>query len=191
VAKGWVRASIDLWHRLCKVPPDSLLWVTVRESLAEYVSEGDASASRSWAGRCMHMVDSISQGRDPSGAITHLLSTKGRAGPNNDKLVPIPCVRVWEAWDAMLQARWDQVSQYVSPRQPVASNLIQLATYNSMVYLYSGSIPQEELDAGYPQGMPRYIRHTGGIPFAYVKELMRFCIGARHLAVETGRWSRP
>jgi hypothetical protein len=39
--------------------------------------------------------------------------------------------------------------------------------------------------------MPRYIRHTSGIPFAYVKQLMRFRTGAHHLAIETGRWVRP
>ena len=55
----------------------------------------------------------------------------------------------------------------------------------------TGDIPQEELEAGYPQGMPRYIRHTSGIPFTYVKQLMRFRTGAHHLAIETGRWARP
>ena len=49
----------------------------------------------------------------------------------------------------------------------------------------TGDIPQEELEAGYPQGMPRYIRHTSGIPFTYVKQLMRFRTGAHHLAIET------
>ena len=39
--------------------------------------------------------------------------------------------------------------------------------------------------------MPRYIRHTSGIPFTYVKQLMRFRTGAHHLAIETGRWARP
>jgi hypothetical protein len=51
----------------------------------------------------------------------------------------------------------------------------------------TGPLPQEELNAGYPQGMPRYIRHTSGIPFAYVKQLWRFRTGAHHLAIEMGR----
>ena len=67
--------------------------------------------------------------------------------------------------------------------------LIKLSTYHS--WFMTGDIPQEELEAGYPQGMPRYIRHTSGIPFTYVKQLMRFRTGAQHLAIETGRWARP
>ena len=89
----------------------------------------------------------------------------------------------------MLQEPWDKVTTYASPRQPVSSNLIKLATYHS--WLMTGDIPQEELEAGYPQGMPRYITHTSGIPFAYVIQLMRFRTGAYHLAIETGRWARP
>ena len=39
--------------------------------------------------------------------------------------------------------------------------------------------------------MARYIRHTSGIPVAYVKQSMRFRTGAHHPAIETGRWARP
>ena len=89
----------------------------------------------------------------------------------------------------MLQEPWDKVAAYANPRQSVSSNLIKLSTYHS--WFRTGDIPQEELEAGYPQGMPRYIRHTSGIPFTYVKQLMRFRTGAHHLAIETGRWARP
>ena len=89
----------------------------------------------------------------------------------------------------MLQEPWDKVAAYANPRQSVSSNLIKLSTYHS--WFMTGDIPQEELEAGYPQGMPRYIRHTSGIPFTYVKQLMRFRTGAHHLAIETGRWARP
>ena len=56
VAKGWLRASIDLWRRLCKVASDSLLGMAVRESLASHAGEGGGSAPKSWAGRFMHTV---------------------------------------------------------------------------------------------------------------------------------------
>jgi hypothetical protein len=46
-------------------------------------------------------------------------------------------------------------------------------------------------EPGFPPEMPRYICRTGGIPFAYVKQLMRLGTGAHHLAIETGRWQRP
>ena len=189
VAKGWLRASIDLWRRLCKVPSDSLLGMAVRESLASYAGEGVGSAPKSWAGRFMHTVRSLSQGRDADGTIAEFLATNGLAEPDNDKLAAIPSLKVWGAWDTMLQEPWDKVAAYANPRQSVSSNLIKLSTYHS--WFMTGDIPQEELEAGYPQGMPRYIRHTSGIPFTYVKQLMRFRTGAHHLAIETGRWARP
>jgi hypothetical protein len=59
----------------------------------------------------------------------------------------------------------------------VASSLVKVATYNR--WFMTGPLLQEEFDAGSPQGMPMYIRHTSaGIPFAYVKHLMRFRTGA-------------
>ena len=182
-------ASIDLWRRLGKVPSDSLLGMAVRESLASYAGEGVGSAHKSWAGRFMHTVRSLSQGRDADGTIAEFLATNGLAEPDNDKLAAIPWLKVWGTWDTMLQEPWDKVAAYANPRQSVSSNLIKLSTYHS--WFMTGDIPQEELEAGYPQGMPRYIRHTSGIPFTYVKQLMRFRTGAHHLAIETGRWARP
>lgn len=189
VAKGWVRSAIDLWDRLRKVPRDSLLGAAVRESLAQYAADPDGPSPKSWAGRFMHMVKSFSAGRDPNGAVTAFLATKGLSGPvNHQDLVAIPWVRVWASWDTMLEEPWDKASECTNPRR-ADSSLVKLATYSN--WFLTGAIPQEEVDAGYPQGMPRYVRHTAGIPFAYVKQLMRFRTGAHHLAIETGRWSRP
>ena len=159
VAKGWLRASIDLWRRLCKVPSDSLLGMAVRESLASYAGEGVGSAPKSWAGRFMHTIRSLSQGRDADGTIAEFLATNGLAQPDN-KIAAIPWVKVWGAWDTMLQEPWDKVAAYANPRQSVSSNLIKLSTYHS--WFMTGDIPQEEFEAGYPQGMQRYIRHTSG-----------------------------
>ena len=36
--------------------------------------------------------------------------------------------------------------------------------------------------------MPNYIKHSGGIPFSQIKQLIRFRTGAHHLRVETERW---
>ena len=49
----------------------------------------------------------------------------------------------------------------------------------------------EDLERGYPQGMARYIRHTGygGTPYDHVQQLIQS--RAHHLAIETGRGSRP
>ena len=126
VAKGWLRASIDLWRRLGKVPSDSLLGMAVRESLASYAGEGVGSAPKSWAGRFMHTVRSLSQGRDADGTIAEFLATNGLAEPDNDKLAAIPWLKVWGTWDTMLQEPWDKVAAYANPRQSVSSNLIKL-----------------------------------------------------------------
>ena len=131
VAKGWLRASIDLWRRLGKVPSDSLLGMAVRESLASYAGEGVGSAPKSWAGRFMHTVRSLSQGRDADGTIAEFLATNGLAEPDNDKLAAIPWLKVWGTWDTMLQEPWDKVAAYANPRQSVSSNLIKLSTYHS------------------------------------------------------------
>jgi hypothetical protein len=188
VAKGWVRASIDLWYRLCKEPPSSLLGAAVRDSLISHAQAREGAVSKSWAGRFMSMVRAFSQGRDPNGAIADFLASKGVRGPNTE-LVPIPWVRVWAAWGAMVQEPWECVSEQTNPRLVLDSSLIKLATYKS--WFMTGSIPQQEVVLGFPQGMPGYIRHTTGIPFAYVKQLMRFRTGAHYLAIETGRWVKP
>ena len=99
---------------------------------------------------CVHTVRSLSQGRDADGTIAEFLATNGLAEPDN-KIAAIPWVKVWGAWDTMLQEPWDKVAAYANPRQSVSSNLIKLSTYHS--WFMTGDIPQEELEAGYPQGI--------------------------------------
>ena len=41
--------------------------------------------------------------------------------------------------------------------------------------LYLKGMVGEAQEKGYPKGMPNYIKHTGGIPFAQVKQLMPLC----------------
>ena len=60
----------------------------------------------------------------------------------------------------------------------------KLSTYHS--WFMTGDIPQEELEAGYPQGMPRYIRHTSGIPFTYVKIQCSFVLVHTILLLKLG-----
>jgi hypothetical protein len=66
---------------------------------------------------------------------------------------------------------------------------VRLSTYNTWF-----AVPKEDKqgqEKGYPPGMPNYIKHTGGIPFSHVKQLMRLRTGAHHLRVETERWKKP
>ena len=84
------------------MPSDSLLGMAVRESLASYAGEGVGSAPKSWAGRFMHTVRSLSLGRDADGTIAEFLATNGLAEPDNDKLAAIPWLKVWGAWDTMV-----------------------------------------------------------------------------------------
>ena len=66
---------------------------------------------------------------------------------------------------------------------------IRLVTYNSWFVVPQGT--GETQEKGYPPGMPNYIKHSGGIPFSQVEQLMRFRTGAHHLRVETERWVQP
>ena len=51
--------------------------------------------------------------------------------------------------------------------------------------------PDAEVEEGFPPDMPRYVKHTGGIPFDQVKSLMKLRTGSHYLALETGRWKNP
>ena len=97
--------------------------------------------------------------------------------------------RIWLAWEEMLQAPWTAVKDICDPRV-APSEKVRLASYSSWFTLEE-EVPMEELERGYPQGMARYIRHTGGIPYNHVQQLIRLRTGAHHLAIETGRWRRP
>jgi hypothetical protein len=55
----------------------------------------------------------------------------------------------------MLQEPCDKISECANPRQ-VASSLVKVVTYHC--WFMTGLLPQEKLDAGYPQGMPRYTK---------------------------------
>ena len=86
----------------------------------------------------------------------------------------------------MVNEPWESV-EGLNPRE-VTVEKIKLATYSRWFATPKGPAFQQQ---GFPEGMPRYIRHTAGIPFQHVKDLMRLRTGAHHLAIEVGRWSRP
>ena len=60
----------------------------------------------------------------------------------------------------MLQAPWQAVKDISDPRV-APSEKVRLASYSSWFTLEE-EVPMEDLERGYPQGMARYIRHTGG-----------------------------
>jgi len=203
VAQGWVRASLALWSRLKAAPVDSLLGLATRMSLrmSRTPDRANKRFKRAWAGRFVGMVHSIaSSGRDPTGALRSFVDAQLSHVPvlsadgtfvehDTAPLLAAPVTQIWNAWDRLLRAPWDAVKETVDPRT-APSEQVRLATYNSWFTLEE-EVPVEDLEAGYPMGMARYIRHTGGTPFNYVKQLMRLRTGAHHLAIETGRWSRP
>ena len=65
-----------------------------------------------WLHRVSCTLESY-QGRDADGTIAEFLATNGLAEPDNDKLAAIPWLKVWGAWDTMLQEPWDKVAAYV------------------------------------------------------------------------------
>jgi hypothetical protein len=77
---------------------------------------------------------------------------------------------VWDAWDFVHKEPWKAV-EGVNPRSDTIETF-KLATYN-----WWFATPKVEEDGqpepGFPPEMPRYICRTGGIPFAYVTQLMK------------------
>ena len=82
-----------------------------------------------------------------------------------------------------LSQPWDNLES--NPRTAPTAR-IRLVTYNNWFAVPHGTGGTQE--KGYPPGMPNYIKHSGGIPFSQIKQLIRFRTGAHHLRVETERW---
>jgi hypothetical protein len=175
VAQGWLRASLALWARLRSAPADSLLGMAVRLSLrmSRISPRAKVRFQRAWAGRLMGTIHSIaSSDRDPMKVIAKFLSEQFSQVPllaadgsfvQYDKTAPIlelPHTHIWLAWEEMLQAPWKAVKDICDPRV-APSEKVRLASYSSWFTLEE-EVPMEDLERGYPQGMARYIRHTGG-----------------------------
>jgi len=187
IAKGWVQASFRLWGRLRAAPADSLLGSAVRGSIS--LAQNAPLLQRhkcSWAGKFFGMLNSVSQGRTGEQLVRTFTSAWGSNASGT--LLAAPESILWQAWNEMVRDPWRAVESMDNPRT-APSNVVRLATYNC--WFSTDEVPEQDLDHGYPPGMPRYIRHTGGIPFPHVKQLMRLRTGAHHLEVETGRWSNP
>ena len=123
----------------------------------------------------------------PDQALQSFVSTWGFNAENN-ALLAVPTGVVWDAWDKMLVEPWQDLD--ADPRT-APSTKVRMVTYNSWFAVETPPQIEKKLKHDYPEGMPRYIRHTGGIPFEQVKQLMRLRTGAHHLRVETGRWQNP
>jgi len=105
---------------------------------------------------------------------------------NDDRIKPVPSGVVWDAWDKWMVEPWEGLD--VKPRT-IDTSKVRLCTYHNRFAVPKEDRPLQE--KGYPPGMPEYIKHTDGIPFAHVKQLMHLCTGAHHLRVETERWKKP
>ena len=188
VAKGWLRASLDLWGRLQTAPANSILGIAVRESI-RIARSSPQGRQGSWVGRYMRTLSNIALNgqRDPDQALQSFVSTWGFNAENN-ALLAVPRGVVWDAWDKMLGEPWQDLD--ADPRT-APSTKVRMVTYNSWFAVETPPQIEKKLKHDYPEGMPRYIRHTGGIPFEQVKQLMRLRTGAHHLRVETGRWQNP
>jgi hypothetical protein len=188
VAKGWLRATLHLWDRLRLEPKDGLLGTAVRESIK--LSQSSQEAYRkTWAGQFFSMLDKLLVSRDVSGRIGVFVRSHGLdlTRPETEELFKLDHEAVWDAWGFVLKEPWELV-EGVNPRTDTVEK-VKLATYSWC--FATPEVPKEEQEPTYPAEMPKYIRHTGGIPFEHVKQLMRFRTGAHHLAIETGRWQRP
>ena len=184
VAKGWLRASLDLWSRLQLAPADSLLGIAVRESIRR--AQSSQGGSRSWVGKYMRMLSNLTLGgqRDSDEALRAFVDSWGIG--EGDRLRAVPSGVVWDVWEKMMAEPWEDL--HSNPRT-APSEKVRMVTYNSWF-----AVPLDtevEKNSSCPHDIPHYIRRTGGIPFEQVKQLMQLRTGAHHLRVETGRWQQP
>ena len=187
IAQGWVQASLRLWSRLRAAPANSLLGEAVRGSIK--LAKDAPLPQRhkcSWAGKFFGMLSSVSQGRTGEQLVHRFTSAWGSNA--NGTLLAAPDSVFWQAWNDMVKDPWRAVQSVDDPRT-APSSVVRLATYNS--WFSTDEVPEDDLDHGYPPGMPRYIRHTGGIPFPHVKQFMRLRTGSHHLEIETAPVVKP
>ena len=183
VAKGWLRSSIALWERLQAAPSNSILGITVRESIKR--AQAAPKRNTSWAGRFLSMMHMITgQGsRDDAATVQDFVKQFG-FDSTADRILPVPSGVMWAAWEKFVQVEpWENLES--NPRTAPTAR-IRLVTYNNWFAVPHGTGGTQE--KGYPPGMPNYIKHSGGIPFSQIKQLIRFRTGAHHLRVETERW---
>ena len=208
VATAWIRASTQLWRRLYVA--SVLATPTGTRSLlgraaVECVRLAATVCNRrkhNWASNFLGMIRSIKEGGgDPSrGSARQLdafLSCSGWSGParpgafwRDEKLVYLYAASLWEEWRALLRTPWEDLP--ADPRG-AGSESVRYATYNSW-FAVNDRVDEPEVDdrgIQFPVGMPKYVRHTAGIPYEWVVQLMRFRTGGHHLAVECGRWTNP
>lgn len=186
VAKGWVRGSMALWGRLRAAPAGSLLGAAVRDSIA-LAQASNQGLRRTWAGQFFSMIRNMFVDRDPSGEVKQFADSWGSIAATG-QLLPMPTRAAWEAWDNVVQDRWEELAG-LNPRHAL-SDQVKMSTYGTWFAVPPLPAGQDS-DDGYPGGMAEYIKHTGGLLFEHVKSLMRFRTGAHHLAIETGRWRNP
>jgi hypothetical protein len=130
---------------------------------------------------------STGQGSRDDAATVQNFVTQFGFDTSANRILPVPSGVLWVAWEKFIKREpWEGLE---SDPRTAATERIRLVTYNSWFAVPEGTGVRQE--KGYPQGMPNYIKHTGGIPFAQVKQLMRFRTGAHHLRVETERWLKP
>ena len=102
VAKGWLRSSIALWERLQAAPSNSILGITVRESMKR--AQAAPKRNTSWAGRFMSMMHMITgQGsRDDAATVQDFVKQFG-FDSTADRILPVPSGVVWAAWEKFVQ----------------------------------------------------------------------------------------
>ena len=107
VAKGWLRASLDLWGRLQQAPANSILGIAVRDSIRIAQSSTQRKPA-SWVGKYMTMLSNLALGgqRDPDQALQSFVRNRGYSGVDN-RLLAVPSGGVWNAWEKMLAEPWE------------------------------------------------------------------------------------
>ena len=110
-------------------------------------------------------VDSFMGARDDAATVQNFVTHCGYDASANH-ILPVPSGVVWAAWEKFIAIEpWEG---FGSDPRTADTSVVRLATYNGWFAVPQGDGQAQE--KGYPKGMPNYIKHTGGIPFAQVKQ---------------------
>ena len=166
LARAWLRASVQLWNRVSGLSPTDPLARAMRENLTmQYRPPQLWSVGFESFLRHIQVL--------PEGG---LVAEEG--------WVMLDTGEVLQAFDTWFARGYADLP--ADPRL-AASGEVTLCTYERW---FATKPAESSCAVGRWSEVPPYVLHTAGIPSAHVRSLAAFRLGAHHLDVATGRWTR-
>jgi hypothetical protein len=166
LARAWLRASVQLWNRVSGLSPTDPLARAMRENLTmQYWPPQVWSVGFESFLRHIQVL--------PEGG---LVADEG--------WVMLDTGEVLQAFDTWFAHGYADLP--ADPRS-AASGEVALCTYERW---FATQPAESSCAVGRWSEVPPYVLHTAGIPSLHGRSLAAFRLGAHHLDVATGRWTR-